>query len=655
MLRYTGIFIAMLIVGTICAASATGLTIIQQKGSSAPGLFGSGQITYTVTYNGNGSTGGTVPVDSSSPYAGGAKVTALGNTGSLVKTLCTFNGWNTSPDGSGTVYRPNDTFTMGTANVTLYAQWKQIIVQVGNPNIWINGNNFKMPALVTLLSLSPGNTITFAGYTWIVLDPSTGYLLMQSPFGSQNPTFDHQSDPNWSNKSFIATFDPNNTYNIAYYLNNPNASGGFYSSLSPADQALIQSTSWTTGNEIKESLSSVACNVGLLSYSEYNTYQSLVGVKANCIWWLRTPVSKDTGGIWAVGAGGGLNDYAAYFSDLYYPLYCRPAIHLDPGDYISGGNGGIVINAPTVTGVFPSSGPLAGGTQVTITGINLTGAEAVEFGSKAASFASNSSSQISAISPQGTSAGAADVTVTTPIGTSAKNSADQFTYLPATPAVSLQLTAAGGNGSVTLNWTSPSYGKTVTGFYLYRGTSADKESSNPLTDFPVTGNSYTDQTAQNGTTYYYILKPVFNDNSQGAASNEASATPAAGGTIILQVGNPDMTVNGVSQPIDQYGTVPVNNDGRVCLPISAVIQAMGGTVAWNQASQQVTITLNGTTIILTINSTTAQVNGQNQTMNVAPYISSTGRTMVPLSFVTDSLGCTTNWDGANQSVTINFT
>ena len=39
-------------------------------------------------------------------------------------------------------------------------------------------------------------------------------------------------------------------------------------------------------------------------------------------------------------------------------------------------------------------------------------------------------------------------------------------------------------------------------------------------------------------------------------------------------------------------------------------------------------------------------------MNVAPYISSTGRTMVPLSFVTDSLGCTTTWDGTNDSVTI---
>jgi hypothetical protein len=40
-------------------------------------------ITYSVTYNGNNSTGGTAPVDSSSPYSPGSSVTILGNTGSL--------------------------------------------------------------------------------------------------------------------------------------------------------------------------------------------------------------------------------------------------------------------------------------------------------------------------------------------------------------------------------------------------------------------------------------------------------------------------------------------------------------------------------------------------------------------------------------------
>ena len=82
--------------------------------------------TFTVTYNANGATGGTVPVDGSSPYATGATVTVLGNTGSLVKTGGSFIGWNTavtSGYGSGLGYQPAQTFSMGIANIVLYAQW----------------------------------------------------------------------------------------------------------------------------------------------------------------------------------------------------------------------------------------------------------------------------------------------------------------------------------------------------------------------------------------------------------------------------------------------------------------------------------------------------------------------------------------------------
>ena len=80
------------------------------------------QITYTVTYSGNGNNGGTVPIDSSSPYDSGLTVTVLGNTGSLVKTGYTFNDWNTVADGSGTSYYQTETFTIN-MNTILYAQW----------------------------------------------------------------------------------------------------------------------------------------------------------------------------------------------------------------------------------------------------------------------------------------------------------------------------------------------------------------------------------------------------------------------------------------------------------------------------------------------------------------------------------------------------
>jgi len=75
-----------------------------------------------VTYNGNGHTGGSVPIDSG-VYASGATVTVLGNTGNLIRTNYTFSGWNTQDNGNGTSYTAGQTFVMGSSNVTLYAIW----------------------------------------------------------------------------------------------------------------------------------------------------------------------------------------------------------------------------------------------------------------------------------------------------------------------------------------------------------------------------------------------------------------------------------------------------------------------------------------------------------------------------------------------------
>jgi uncharacterized repeat protein (TIGR02543 family) len=77
--------------------------------------------TFTVTYLGNGNTGGSIPIDSTN-YEQGQTVTVMGNTGNLVKTGYAFAGWNTQADGSGTTYAQAQTFTMGSANVT-YAKW----------------------------------------------------------------------------------------------------------------------------------------------------------------------------------------------------------------------------------------------------------------------------------------------------------------------------------------------------------------------------------------------------------------------------------------------------------------------------------------------------------------------------------------------------
>ena len=74
---------------------------------------------YSVTYLGNGNTGGTAPSDVT--FSGS---TVLSGAGTLVKTGYSFSGWNTSAYGSGTTYAAGATYSAA-ANLTLYAKWSQ--------------------------------------------------------------------------------------------------------------------------------------------------------------------------------------------------------------------------------------------------------------------------------------------------------------------------------------------------------------------------------------------------------------------------------------------------------------------------------------------------------------------------------------------------
>jgi len=159
--------------------------------------------TYAVTYSGNGSTGGTVPVDSNK-YAAGAKVTVLTNSGTLVKTGYTFSGWNTTASGSGTAYAVGAGFTMGSGNVTLDAQWKAIptyaVTYNGNGStggtVPVDSNKYAAGAKVTVLANSGTLVKTgymFSGWNTTASGSGTAYAVGTNfTMGSGNVALDAQ-------------------------------------------------------------------------------------------------------------------------------------------------------------------------------------------------------------------------------------------------------------------------------------------------------------------------------------------------------------------------------------------------------------------------------------------------------------------------------
>ncbi|GAB3243448.1 IPT/TIG domain-containing protein [Nocardioides dilutus] len=111
---------------------------------------------------------------------------------------------------------------------------------------------------------------------------------------------------------------------------------------------------------------------------------------------------------------------------------------------------------PVVVLVTPPTGPVTGGTAVTITGTGFTGATAVEFdGTAATSFTVDSDTSISATTPAH-AAGPVAVSVTTPVDTSTVPGLFTYLELPAAPVVVLVLPATGppsGGTAVTITGT----------------------------------------------------------------------------------------------------------------------------------------------------------------------------------------------------------
>ncbi|MGF9562914.1 IPT/TIG domain-containing protein [Neorhizobium sp. BT27B] len=113
--------------------------------------------------------------------------------------------------------------------------------------------------------------------------------------------------------------------------------------------------------------------------------------------------------------------------------------------------------APTITLVSPNTGSTAGGSIVTITGTEFTGATVVRFGTSAATLVTVvNATTITARTPFRLTAGTVDVTVVAPTGTIV--AANAFTYVPEAPPTVLLVApltgSTAGGTSVTITGTN---------------------------------------------------------------------------------------------------------------------------------------------------------------------------------------------------------
>ncbi len=295
---------------------------------------------------------------------------------------------------------------------------------------------------------------------------------------------------------------------------------------------------------------------------------------------------------------------------------------------------------PTITAISPTDGPNAGGTVVTITGTNfsgLSGAAAVRFGTtNATSYTVNSATSITATAPAGT--GTQNVNVTTPGGTTANTSADDYTYhgVPTITSLSPSAGPNAGGTSVTI---------TGTNFTGLSGAAAVRFGATNATSYTVNSATSITATAPAGTG----TQNVSVTNPGGTSANTVSddytyyaiptittispvTGPATGGTVVTITGTNFAGLSGASAV--RFGTTnAASYTVNSATSITATAPAGTGT-------ENVNVTTPG--------GTTANTAADDFTYVPAPTVTSLSPTEGPTAGATVVTITGTNFTGASQ-------
>ena len=168
-------------------------------------------------------------------------------------------------------------------------------------------------------------------------------------------------------------------------------------------------------------------------------------------------------------------------------------------------------------------------------------------------------------------------------------------------------------------------------------------------------------TNQNATTASYQPGVAYSVDSNlvlyavWALNSSSEPEPADERNVMtLQIGNPELTVNGQSVYIDEQGTTPMIINNRTMLPIRAIIENMGGTVDWDGDDRIVTLEKDGRTLYLQIgNSYCWDDDGETIWLDSPPVIRN-NRTMLPVRAVAEYFDATVDWEDSTRVVTITY-
>ena len=109
--------------------------------------------------------------------------------------------------------------------------------------------------------------------------------------------------------------------------------------------------------------------------------------------------------------------------------------------------------------------------------------------------------------------------------------------------------------------------------------------------------------------------------------------------VALYIGSSQAIVNNIETQVDSTNAnvKPYIKDGRTLVPVRFISESIGAEVDWDQQNSKVTVRLNNKVVELVIGNKTMKVGDKNEALDVAPEISE-GRTYLPLRSLVEALG-----------------
>ena len=138
-----------------------------------------------------------------------------------------------------------------------------------------------------------------------------------------------------------------------------------------------------------------------------------------------------------------------------------------------------------------------------------------------------------------------------------------------------------------------------------------------------------------------IVKDDSNDGAYAATLDYTvgKEDPLANRSVVMTIGSTDYVVNNniVSGDAAPY----VDSNWRTMVPIRALMEAFDAEVVWDEANPDVvTVNYDGgTQIVMNVDDETYTINGEEGTMDTVP-VNNNGRVYVPVRFVAEGIGFT---------------